>query len=244
MQHSRLLSTRAFVLCLAASLALGCQNQQPPAAVLPPQVVAPAADSIEAVPVSAPDYDTTQWTELTRLAPGVLLDLRYATDDNFVHEKMYACGRCFLRPVVARAIAAIQGELEARGYGLKMYDCYRPRPVQWRLWKKVPDPRYVADPREGSMHNRGTAVDLTLVDSLGRELNMGTEFDFFGKEAWHDYAGHSDEVLQNRKMLRSVMEAHRFGPTSTEWWHYSYRPKSFLLGDWEWPCDGRASHAR
>ena len=242
-----MLSTCGFALYLAATLALGCQNQPPPAAAATaPPPAAPAADSISEAPspVPPPDYDTTQWTELTRLAPGVLLDLRYATDNNFVHEKMYECGRCFLRPEVARAIATIQSELKAKGYGLKMYDCYRPRPVQWRLWKKVPDPRYVADPREGSMHNRGTAVDLTLVDSLGRELNMGTEFDFFGKEAWHDYAGHPEDVLQNRKMLLSVMKAHRFGSTSTEWWHYSYRPKSFPLGDWEWPCPGAAGDTK
>lgn len=241
MQYCTMSLAFSFAVFFAGFLVTGCNagHQAPPAAVPTGSQVSAYANG-EARPAPAgitpPDYDTLQWMELSRLAPGVLLDLRYATSDNFVNEKMYECGRCFLRPEVARAIAAIQAGLEARGFGLKMYDCYRPRPVQWKLWEKVPDPRYVADPREGSMHNRGTAVDLTLVDSLGRELDMGTEFDFFGREAWHDYAGHPEEVLRNRKMLLSIMEANRFGSTTTEWWHYSFRPRSFPLGDWMWPC--------
>jgi D-alanyl-D-alanine dipeptidase len=122
------------------------------------------------------DYDTAAWTEITRLDPSILLDLRYATANNFVKEKMYECPRCFLRPDVARAIAKAHKALQKKGYGLKMYDCYRPRPIQWKLWNKVPDTRYVADPRKGSMHNRGMAVDLTIVDKNGQELDMGTDF--------------------------------------------------------------------
>jgi D-alanyl-D-alanine dipeptidase len=138
---------------------------------------------------------------------------------------------------VARAIVKAHKALQKKGYGLKMYDCYRPRPIQWKLWNKVPDTRYVADPRKGSMHNRGMAVDLTIVDKNGQELDMGTDFDYFGKEAYHSYAGHSDEVQENRQLLVETMEDHNFRSTSTEWWHYSYIPKSFPLDDWLWKCD-------
>ena len=191
---------------------------------------------VKPVPV-APDYDPAQWQEVNHLDPSIRLDLRYATDNNFVKEKMYDCGRCFLRPEVAAAVVDAHRFLQKKGYGLKMYDCYRPRPIQWKLWNKVPDPRYVADPRKGSMHNRGMAVDLTIVDSLGSELDMGTDFDFFGKEAYHSYGGHPAEVTENRILLVETMEAYGFRSTSTEWWHYSFKPKTFELDDWLWPCD-------
>ncbi|MEZ4935323.1 MAG: M15 family metallopeptidase [Saprospiraceae bacterium] len=187
--------------------------------------------------IAKPDFDTTQWQEVNRLDPSIRLDLRYATGNNFVKEKMYDCGRCFLRPDVAAAVVRAHQFLQTKGFGLKMYDCYRPRPIQWKLWNKVPDARYVADPRKGSMHNRGMAVDLTIVDSLGNELDMGTDFDFFGREAYHSYGDHSDEVTDNRVLLLETMEAHGFRPTSTEWWHYSYKPKTYELDDWLWPCE-------
>ncbi len=183
-----------------------------------------------------PDFDTTQWEELARVEPGILLDMRYATENNFVKEEMYDCGRCFLRPEVARAVVAVHRSLQEQGYGLKMYDCYRPRPIQWKLWNKVPDTRYVADPKKGSMHNRGMAVDLTIVDSEGRELDMGTDFDFFGEEAYQGYPHHPADVLKNRQLLLETMETNGLLRTPTEWWHYSYRAKTFPLDDWLWPC--------
>ncbi|MBK9014151.1 MAG: M15 family metallopeptidase [Saprospiraceae bacterium] len=202
----------------------------------------PTTDHREPTSVSQPptpgpiDYDTTQWTEITRLDPTILLDLRYATDNNFVKEKMYECPRCFFRPAVAKALLKAHKTLQKKGYGLKMYDCYRPRPIQWKLWKKVPDPRYVADPRKGSMHNRGMAADLTIVDKKGKELDMGTDFDFFGKEAYHAYTAHPQQVLDNRKLLLNTMAAVGMKFTTTEWWHYSYKPKTYPIADWVWEC--------
>ena len=202
------------------------------------------ADSIKETPSAIakeeplpPDFDTTIWEEVVRLDPSIQLDLRYATENNFVDEKMYDCGRCFLRPDVAKAVVEAHRYLQIQGYGFKMYDCYRPRPIQWKLWNKVPDPRYVADPRKGSMHNRGMAVDLTIVDSLGNELDMGTDFDYFGIEAYHSYGDHSDEITDNRVLLLETMEKYGFRPTSTEWWHYSYKSKKYELADWLWACE-------
>lgn len=184
------------------------------------------------------DYDTNVWFDLKDLDPSIYLDLRYATTDNFVQEVMYDCGRCFLRRDVAKAVVRAHQDLQAQGYGgLKMFDCYRPRPIQWKLWKKVPDPNYVADPRKGSMHNRGAAVDLTIVDQTGQELAMGTAFDFFGKEAHHDYTGHSEEIQGNRDLLKATLDKQGFRWIRTEWWHYSYRPKSYEISDMLWNCE-------
>lgn len=184
-----------------------------------------------------PDFDTLEWADIHFLDESILLDMRYATTNNFVEEKMYDCGRCFLRPEVAQKVVKVHQQLQARGLGLKMFDCYRPRPIQWKLWEKVPDKRYVSDPRKGSMHNRGAAVDLTIVDSRGQPLDMGTTYDFFGPEAWSTYQNLSDTVLANRKLLKSVLEAEGFRGIRTEWWHFSYPGKGYALSDMLWNCE-------
>lgn len=183
------------------------------------------------------DFDTSDWVEVIRLDSTIVLDLRYATTDNFMEEQVYDCGRCFLRPPVAQAIAAAHRALQQQGLGLKMYDCYRPRPVQWKLWNKVPNPKYVADPRKGSMHNRGTAIDLTIIDATGQELDMGTPYDYFGREGWTFYENLPDTVLHNRKMLRQTLAQVGLYAIKTEWWHFSYRNKKYPIADFVWVCD-------
>ncbi|MCB0631397.1 MAG: M15 family metallopeptidase, partial [Lewinella sp.] len=168
-----------------------------------------------------------------RLDTAFVIDLRYATDNNFVDTIMYDCGRCFLRPRVAQAVLEAQKELQEQGYRLMMLDCYRPRPVQWRLWKKVPDPRFVSDPIKGSMHNRGAAVDLTLADADGHELDMGTPFDFFGPEAYPAYTAFPDSILERRKLLSETLTRHGFRAIRTEWWHFAFVGGGYALADWE-----------
>jgi D-alanyl-D-alanine dipeptidase len=182
-------------------------------------------------------FDTSAWIELQTIEPGILIDLKYATTDNFVKEQLYDCARCFLRADVAYGLREVHRELKRSGLGLKMFDCYRPLPIQWKLWNKVPDPRYVADPRKGSMHNRGSAVDLTLVDAKGKELDMGTKFDFFGPEAYHDYTNLSKEILDRRILLKETMAKYGFKAIRTEWWHYSYSRRNYPVSKMEWPCD-------
>lgn len=182
------------------------------------------------------DLDTSQWTDLAWLGDAFSFDLRYATPDNFTGEIIYPCGRCLLRPAVAEALLAVSDELRSQGYGLLLYDCYRPHSAQWKLWKIKPDRRYVTDPEKGSMHNRGGAVDLTLTDPDGAPLDMGTAYDFFGPEAWHTHEALPDSVLQRRRLLRAAMESHGFAGIRTEWWHYSYKKQSFPLSDYQWPC--------
>ena len=168
---------------------------------------------------------------------GITIDIKYATKDNFTKKVIYPCGRCYLRPEVADKIVKAHEWLQKKhGLGLKMFDCYRPRPAQQRLWDVVPDPDYVTPPAKGSMHNRGLAVDLTLVDAKGKELDMGTPYDFFGKEAHTDNTSLPAEVLKNRNLLKQALTAQGFSGIRTEWWHFSLNI-SAPLSDWEWPCN-------
>ncbi|MFZ1706063.1 MAG: M15 family metallopeptidase [Saprospiraceae bacterium] len=169
---------------------------------------------------------------------GILIDLRYATENNFMKQKIYDCGRCFLRKEIAEKIFAIQTDLKERyGFGLKLFDCYRPSEYQEKLWEIKPDPNYVTPPKKGSVHSRGMAVDLTIVDKKGNELNMGTAFDYFGAEAHTDFQDLPDEVLKNRQLLKKMMENYGFKGIRTEWWHYSYRSLKGKLDHWNWACD-------
>jgi len=188
---------------------------------------------------TAIDYDTALWTELTRLDDRLTVDLRYATSNNFVEEKMYDCPRCFLRPEAAEALQMVHSKLIASGYHIQLLDCYRPKSVQEILWAKMPDATYVTPPKKGSMHNRGYAVDVTLIDEQGDSLDMGSEFDFFGREAHHDYYGHDPEILARRKLLRETMAQFGFKHIRTEWWHYSYQgpyKSPFEIADFQWSC--------
>jgi zinc D-Ala-D-Ala dipeptidase len=196
-------------------------------------------DTVEKV-VHTPkfDYDSTEWLDLADLDPTIVMDLRYATANNFVEEKMYECGRCFLRPQAARKIVAAHKALQKKGLGLKMLDCYRPRPIQQKLWDKVPDPKFVARPWLGSEHNRGVAVDLTIVDARGKELNMGTTYDFFGPQAYHTHKDFQDlAILDNRKLLKETLAKFGFEHIRTEWWHYSYKGRANrTISDMLWNC--------
>lgn len=182
-------------------------------------------------------YDTSNWVRILDIDPTIVEDMRYATDDNFVEEVMYNCAACYLRPEAAAAVGKAHKMLQEQGYGgLKMFDCYRPRPIQQKLWDKVPDARYVTPPWKGSMHNRGLAVDLTIIDSLGNQLDMGTRFDYFGKEGYHTYTEHSEEIQANRTLLKETLSKVGFRHIRTEWWHYSFRKVSYPVSDWLWDC--------
>ena len=195
----------------------------------------PAQESASSIVQHHFDYDTSQWKELTT-SMGFSLDLRYATANNFVKEVIYPCGRCFLMPKAADALRKINTQLKAQGLAIKLFDCYRPTPAQQKLWDKVPDRNYVAPPWKGSMHSRGVAVDLTLVSLDGKELDMGTAYDFFGPEAHHDYTNHAAAIVKNRTLLKTAMEAAGFQGIRTEWWHYSLKSVMPPLSDWQWPC--------
>lgn len=159
--------------------------------------------------------------KITTYIPNITLDLRYATKNNFVHDVIYEQADAFLVKEAAQALARVQKELNQKGLGLKIWDAYRPLSAQWRFWEKLPDPRYVGDPRKGGRHTRGTTVDVTLINlKTGKELPMGTEFDDFTQKAWPSYTQLPEEVINNRTMLSSIMKKYGFTPVKCEWWHF------------------------
>jgi zinc D-Ala-D-Ala dipeptidase len=163
--------------------------------------------------------DASDLVDILSVNPRIKIDLRYATADNFLGKAVYRVKKCYLRREVAQRLSEVQTELESLGLGLKVWDGYRPLSVQKEFWKLVPDERYVASPVKGSRHNRGAAVDLTLVDRNGKELEMPTKFDDFTEEAGA-YAPCNERAAENRKLLQRLMKAHGFEIFPTEWWHF------------------------
>lgn len=163
--------------------------------------------------------------ELKRLIPTIIYDLRYASLNNFMKRLMYPAGTniTFLRVPAANALAQVQSELNQKGLGLKIFDAYRPYSVTVKFWELVKDERYVANPSKGSGHNRGTTVDVTIINLKTKsELNMGTDFDNFSDTAHHGFTHLPEDILQNRILLKTTMERHGFKPYNDEWWHYSF----------------------
>lgn len=160
------------------------------------------------------------FVDIQKINPRIIVDVRYATTNNFTGVQLYGSARCFLRRAVAEKLDLIQKKLEEQQLKLKIYDGYRPHSVQKKMWDLVSDKRYVADPAVGSKHNRGAAVDVTLVDSSGCELLMPTPFDSFTVAAHRDYHDLPDEILKNRALLEEIMKAQGFIPLPTEWWHF------------------------
>ena len=150
-------------------------------------------------------------------------DFVYATTSNFTHQVLYHSPRAYLRMKAAAALKLVAEDLQRLGYGLRIYDAYRPYSVTQKMWEVVPDNRYAADPRHGSGHNKGLSVDLTLYDlKTGAALEMPTGFDNFTSKAHQDYTALPENVLKNRQLLKKAMERRGFIPLRTEWWHFSY----------------------
>jgi len=184
--------------------------------------------------------------KVKEIIPDIEIELKYATIDNFTKQILYPSNICFLAFGAVENLKLVQDSLRniniydgikySNGLGLKIWDGFRPRSVQYRMWEIVPDPRYVADPNIGSSHNRGGAVDLTIIDfSTKDELDMPTTFDFFGAEAHHDYMDHPLEVIANRELLKNLMtNVGSFSIYPEEWWHYKYPPSdNFPLLDFQ-----------
>jgi D-alanyl-D-alanine dipeptidase len=149
-----------------------------------------------------------------------VLDVRYATPRNFTGRTLYPVARCLLRADAAERLVRVHERLRRDGLRLRLFDCYRPLSIQRMLWELVPDERYVANPAQGSRHNRGAAVDLTLADASGRALPMPTEYDTFTERAHRDWAGGDPSRIANRERLERAMTAEGFEPLPTEWWHF------------------------
>jgi D-alanyl-D-alanine dipeptidase len=166
---------------------------------------------------------TTELIDAKKYDFSLVLDIKYATQDNFTHQVVYPESRCLLRRAVAEALARVQSSLRVQGFKLKVFDCYRPLSVQKKFWQLVPDERYVADPKKGSRHNRGAAVDLTLLDLEGREVEMPTAYDNFTEKAHRNYKKLPKKAIQNRTLLEKAMEKEGFAGLDTEWWHFDFK---------------------
>ena len=200
------------------------------------------ADRIEKQPWSLLEdsgLHDSSFVFIKKWADGFAYDMKYATEDNFIKKKVYECDQCMIRKKVALALIKANEDFKKKGYRIKFFDCYRPLDVQKIMWEVYPVEGYVANPyTSGSIHNRGGAVDITLVDQNNKELDMGTGFDYFGEEAHHTFINLPEEVLYNRKLLKDVMASHGFHSIKTEWWHYNFgEAKAFTLSNFPTKCN-------
>lgn len=166
------------------------------------------------------------------------ISLAYATSDNFMGAPAYENAYCYLHEEAAEKLQKALIIAQRHGYGLHLFDAFRPSEAQWLLWERVPDPRYVGDPRKGSPHGRGVAIDLTLFDlETGQDLEMGTPFDDFTELSHHGTTGLTLEAERNRFMLLAIMSTAGWDFYFNEWWHYQlFNSKDYpLLSDKDAP---------
>jgi D-alanyl-D-alanine dipeptidase len=164
--------------------------------------------------------------ELIRLDKTIKLDIRYARSDNFVGRPVYTEARAFLQKKAAKALVKVNKKLKKLGFGLVIFDGYRPWSVTKLFWEVTPEAQkiYVADPKSGSRHNRGCAVDLSMYDlKTGNLVDMPSDFDDFSEKAHPDYAGGTEIQTKNRNLLRQMMESEDFTVNKNEWWHFDYK---------------------
>lgn len=201
------------------------QKYQPAPEPSAPAVI-PLAGKEKPQPPTLPDprdfvTDPAELVDVRHHIPDAVIEMRYATSNNFVGEAMYPEGaRCLLRWDVLERLVRVASVLREQDLRLKLWDCYRPIAVQWKLWERFPKPGYVADPRRGGNHNRGAAIDLTLVDANGVELEMPTPYDSFKKAAHQGYTGGTARSRDNRERLRRAMVEAGFRINRSEWWHF------------------------
>jgi len=164
-------------------------------------------------------------TDFVRVAdyiPDAVIDLKYATTDNFTQQVIYDFSDPWLRYGTVKKLMQVQRELQLRGLRLKIWDAFRPPAAQFKLWDICPDPTYVSDPNNGfSSHSRGNTVDITLVYADGTEVEMPTGFDDFTAKADRDYSDCSATAFTNANLLEELMEQYGFKPYFGEWWHYT-----------------------
>jgi D-alanyl-D-alanine dipeptidase len=161
--------------------------------------------------------------DLEQYIPGIVLDIRYATTNNFTGEQIYNLAKAYARKPVADAVKRAQAELQKQGLGIKIFDAYRPYKATVRFYEVYKDTTYVASPYKGSRHNRGCAIDMTLINlKTGEELKMPTGYDSFQKEAWPSTPIKDPEARKNRALIIQVMEKQGFKVNGSEWWHFDF----------------------
>lgn len=167
--------------------------------------------------------DEPDLVDIRALDPSIMVELRLASDKNILERKVYDDCRCLLQRPVAEAVARANQMLAYKQLRFKMLDCYRSRSVQQLLWDTMPDRRFIANPRTGSRHNRAAAVDVTLVDREGREVDMGGSADAFDATTFRWAEDLDETARQNRTLMEDVLKAEGFLPLDSEWWHFDHK---------------------
>ena len=197
-------------------------------------------------PPKEPNKREAKLVELITLDPSIKLDIRYATEDNFVGKKVYPEARAFLQKPAAKAVVKVHKKLRERGLGLVIFDGYRPWSITKLFWEVTPDEKrkFVANPAKGSKHNRGCAVDLSIFDlKTGKLVDMPSGYDEFTERASPDYAGGTAEQNANRELLRKLMEDAGFIVNPNEWWHFDYKDwEKYAIYDIPFDEAGRKEH--
>jgi D-alanyl-D-alanine dipeptidase len=218
--RSNELKTRGYSLKLTALLSLLLMIGGASAAHLTSKQT-PQAPPQEQGPFRKPDL-----VELIKLDPTIRLDIRYATANNFLGRAVYTEARAFLQRPAAEALVRAHRALRKQGYGLIIHDGYRPWAVTKIFWDATPEDKkeFVADPAKGSRHNRGCAVDLSMVElKTGKVVEMPSAYDEMSERSHINYAGGSNESRRLREILRAAMEGEGFAVYEPEWWHYDYK---------------------
>jgi zinc D-Ala-D-Ala dipeptidase len=231
------MKTRIYLLILTASLCAAPLRAQSEAKASPASVqsfritpVRPVAELRSEAMAAQPPIEqgkrAPQLVELVKLDPTIKLDIRYASSNNFMSTPFYSQARAFLQKPAAEAVVRANAKLKADGYGILIHDGYRPWYVTKMFWDGTPADKheFVADPSQGSRHNRGCAVDLSLYDlKTGEEVEMPSGYDEMSQRSYPNYQGGSKEARERRDLLRRVMESEGFTVQQSEWWHFDYK---------------------
>ncbi|HET9838661.1 MAG TPA: M15 family metallopeptidase [Candidatus Angelobacter sp.] len=217
-----------FVLCVCWALSFAAQQADTTFRITPLRPVEELRREALAAqpPQEKGPFRKPELVELVKLDPSIKLDVRYATTNNFLSTPMYSEARAFMQRPAAEALVRASHELKKLGYGLLIHDAYRPWYVTKMFWEATPDDKkiFVADPKEGSKHNRGCAVDLTLYDlKTGAAVQMPSGYDEMSERAYADYKGGTAEQRERREILRQAMEKEGFTVYPQEWWHFDYK---------------------
>lgn len=217
---------KKLLILLLALMLTGCTEKPEEPAVVPATIPVPA-EEVTLPPETEPEVTWPDPQDMILVAvadylPEVSVDLKYTGTENFTGQKIYDFSTAYLRYGTVAKLAEVQKDLQELGYSLKIWDAFRPVSAQHRLWEVCPDRRYVANPNTGfSDHSRGNTVDVTLVDSTGREVEMPTGFDDFTKKADRDYRDCTRTAADNALILQVLMEKHGFIGYQNEWWHFT-----------------------
>ncbi|MFN0291516.1 M15 family metallopeptidase [Pedobacter helvus] len=180
-------------------------------------------DDFEVYKADVAQNPNFELVDIKKAIPSVVLDIRYATKNNFMKQVMYKQARAFARKPVVEKLKLIQAELKKKGYGLKIYDGYRPYAVTVSFYEKASDKNFVANPAKGSKHNRGCAVDLSIIDlKTGKDVPMPTPYDSFEAAAAAHYTNLPPQIIKNRDLLINTMQANGFKVIYNEWWHFDF----------------------